>query len=145
MMNAKELRAAAERYRDLSGDIADALEGGSPHHTATYLGSLLHDLAEITTPMQSHILATVRDDDDEPVTKEWLFSIGLTRDNHRFAKFTARREQALSVGLWLVSDGWKAVLIFAEHSSANITRGLKTRGDVRRLCAVLGVEVNHAD
>lgn len=67
-----ELRSAAELYRNISADIADAMEGFC---SATELTTLLYRLAEITRPMQSHILATVTADDDEPVSREKVLAI----------------------------------------------------------------------
>jgi hypothetical protein len=46
-----ELDAAAEKIRDLSGDVADCLAGGMPHDTLTYRGSLLHELCQAALTM----------------------------------------------------------------------------------------------
>lgn len=52
-----ELRAAADRIRDLSGDVQDCLSGGMPHDTLTYRGSLLHELLEASMVLQRAYLA----------------------------------------------------------------------------------------
>lgn len=73
---------------------------------------------------------------DEP----WLRSVGGKREEHP-AKVTFSREDALPVGLWDVDDGWKAMLIHAPHAASCIVRGLKTRGQFRRLASALGIQL----
>lgn len=80
-------------------------------------------------------------DDDEPVTKDWLMSCGGIREDHP-QKVSFNRHDALSVGLWIVVDGWKAMLLHSASAASCIVRGLTTRGQVRILCKSLGIELN---
>lgn len=124
-MTPKELRAAAERYRELSSDVADALQG---FMDSSELTTLLFRLAEATAPMQSHILATVRDDDDEPVTVEWYREAGF---HNSFVDQSS-----------IVLQG--TVIVDVESLDATVCNGkpnLKTRGDVRKLCPALSIEL----
>lgn len=72
-------------------------------------------------------------DDGEAATESWLKKIGGVRDDRVTASLTFHREDAMSIGFWLVDDGWKAMLIHHEHAASCIVRGLKTRGEIRRL------------
>ena len=56
----------------------------------------------------------------------------------------ACRDDALPIGLWSVHDGFKAMLVHHPNAATCMVRGLKTRGDVRRLCAALGVPLTDA-
>ena len=79
-------------------------------------------------------------DSDEPLTKEWLRSVGGSQDAHP-AKITFYRDDAMPIGLWLVDDGWKAMLIHKQDWSSTIVRGRKTRGDLRRLSVALAIQL----
>ena len=61
-MTAKELRQAAENVLGIVND--------PPGWTAKIIDS---------KRLASHVLATVRDDDDEPVTEEWLGTVKPSR------------------------------------------------------------------
>jgi hypothetical protein len=78
-------------------------------------------------------------DDDEPVTHAWVKTIGFAETDH-LNKMTYRRPESIDLGLWAVDGGWKAMLLITEFASSTITRGLKTRGQVRRLLSALGIE-----
>lgn len=78
-------------------------------------------------------------DENEPIDHQWLRSIGARKDDHP-QKWTFERDDNLPIGLWHVDDGWKAVLILAPNASATIVRGIKTRGQLRKLAEVLGIE-----
>jgi hypothetical protein len=60
-----EVREAAERLRELSGDVRDCLDGGMPHDTLTYRGSLLHEVMEAALVLQRHVLALGREDAEQ--------------------------------------------------------------------------------
>lgn len=70
-------------------------------------------------------------DDDEPVTAEWLESIGANSDDGLF--FTGHDAVDFELtefeGTWHVDVGWRTICL------------VETRGDVRRLLAALGIEV----
>lgn len=95
-----ELRQAAERLADR--DLGD------------YQGPTGDD-----TDMRAGIMlarAYLREHDHEPVTEEWLESVGMGME-----------VQSRSL---VLDDGENSVLI----------QPLKTRGDVRRLCKAIGIE-----
>lgn len=89
-------------------------------------------------------LAEHRADDCESVTEDWLRSVGAVHDEHPI-KWTFQRKDAMDIGLWHVYDGWKAMLLHTEHWSSCIVRGIKTRGDVRRLCAALNIPLTEQE
>jgi len=109
-MNAKELRAAAEvavmqwdnhdRHRLVAGDDVLLNSHGEPN--------------EVT--FARHILATVREDDNEPVTEEW--------------RGAATVGQSLNT-ICFISD-------IEDHPRVS---GCKTRGQFRSLCRGLGIEL----
>jgi len=76
--------------------------------------------------MAKHILAAVRDDDDEPLDSTFLLSVGaITFDNQIYwLDFTW--------GLRLNCGAWISVGTDTE---------VKTRGQLRRLCNGLGIEL----
>lgn len=75
-------------------------------------------------------------DDGEPVTAEWLESIGFYRDGvHPDDPFTCRES---SIYLSPKYDDEKLWVVFVEVYELGKS---KTRGDVRRLLAALGIEV----
>ena len=95
-MNAKELREAAQR-------LIDNVRLWEADH-------LDLDLVEIA----DHVLATVRDDDDEHVNKDWA--------HQSCCDFAAYLQcDCCDDGIWL--------------------RGIETRSEVRSLCRGLGVEL----
>lgn len=75
-------------------------------------------------------------DDDEPVTAEWLESIGFYRDGtHPDDPFTCRESALYLSPKYDDETTW---VVFVEvYEIGNI----KTRGDVRRLLTALGIEV----
>lgn len=152
-MTPKELRAAADRYRELSSDVADAMQG---FMDSSELTTLLFRLAEATAPMQSHILATVQDDDDEAVTDEWWRTLN--------AAWFASHDDGTEVCCIVVHDDTdedpdnRCLLVRADDGSFGFWeqsrkthelhsphhgkyRKLATRGDVRKLCSELGIEL----
>lgn len=80
-------------------------------------------------------------DSETPIDDEWLRSVKGRKHEWHPDKWEFYRDDALPVGLWRVDDGWKAMLIYAEHAASCIRRGLKTRGDFRKLASALGIEL----
>lgn len=74
----------------------------------------------------AHILATVHADDDEPVTEEWYRSEGF-QDRH--CDNSIELENTVIVDLWGL-----------DVTVCNAKPRIKTRGQMRRLLAALGVE-----
>lgn len=122
--------------------------------TAKELTTVAHDLTVVAQDYDvgsaaywscmkasKHILATVRDDDDEPLTPQWLTSITEMYGDHQ------------CYGWFLYhADGDGLNVAFRQlnpHASEDITVSIdphgpvpcKTRGQVRRLCAALGIEL----
>lgn len=88
--------------------------------------------------------AYLADSDPTPITPNWLKSVGAVKEDHP-SKWAFHREDALDVGLWLVDDGWKAMLIHHPDHQSCLVRGLETRGDVRLLCRALGIPTERKD
>ena len=108
-MNAKELREAAEsalRYDDCDDSAIDS--------TA------------------SHILATVRPDDDEPVNAAWSQDVlGAV---------------SVEVGRNLFLNKWAQVEYGSDNESDGVfNTTVKTRGEFRQLCRLLGVELKEGE
>ena len=80
-------------------------------------------------------------DDDLCVTREWLQMVGWKKEEGQPNKWNIARHDAMAIGLWIVDDGWKAMLIHNAVAQSCIVRGLKTRGDVRSLCKSLNIEL----
>ena len=109
-------------------------------HQQWTLGSWDTEYVACLTKCAAAYLAEHPADDAEPIDGPWLRSVGAVKEDHP-DKWTFRREDALDVGLWHVDDGWKAMLLYGECAASCIRRGLKTRGDVRRLAAALGIQL----
>lgn len=103
----------------------------------------------------SHILATVREDDDEPVTDVWW----RTLPKAWFADLDGEERLCLVVHDDIDEDpDNRAMLVLADDGSwgfweqdrktnelhsphHNSFRLMNTRGDVRRLCSALGIQL----
>ena len=120
-----ELRSAAERLRS----------GFEYEHCPDYWRDC--DDARL---LAAAYLSLVPADSELAIDEPWLRSVGAVKEDHP-SKWNFRREDALDVGLWLVDDGWKAMLLYGEHAASCIRRGLNSRGDVRRLAAALGIQL----
>lgn len=114
------VREAAERLRD-------AIKGNSTFRVG--------DLAAVTL----QYLAEHPADNDEPVTVEWLASVGFTIDVHQSVKVTADLFLVYRGGGWFLASGADTI-----KSAAVDLPDYKTRSDVRRLCAALGIELNES-
>lgn len=126
----KELREKADRFAK-SHEIVSALCPITGYDA-------MADAAEICRAYVAERPA----DDDEPLEKSWLFSVGGEKDYYEHPdKVHFSRHDALAIGFWSADDGWKAMLIHHENAASCIVRGLKTRGEFRRLCAVLGIRL----
>lgn len=78
-------------------------------------------------------------DSDLPIDEDWLRSVGAKKHEWHPDKWTFYRDDAMPVGLWIVDDGWKAMLIHTESAASCMVRGLKTRGDVHQLAKCLHI------
>lgn len=75
-------------------------------------------------------------DDGEALTKSWLIEQG-GKAEHNPLKVTFERGEHLALGFWECDDGWKIHLLITDYHSAQVVRGLKTRGDFRAIAAML--------
>lgn len=96
-----------------------------------------------------HILATVRPDDGEPVTAEWLKAVGFVPLTYEPAGTvgplrwpTRPDERGLS---WHPASDRPEVWVYSDTDSDGIGSAYlpdqPTRGHVRRLCACLGITI----
>lgn len=76
--------------------------------------------------------------DSGSVDEDFLSAIGGIQEDNPI-KFTFHRPDALPIGLWKVSDGWKAVVVYAEFGAMDLVRQVNTRGEFRRLAASLKI------
>lgn len=131
-MNAKELRAMAEKSRAwyTTPNIPEACHQVPDHvfytgyHLATY------------------ILATVRDDDDEPVTAEWLHSL-FWDSNSAWWYLDKTRQKVVICEHGKPADVWVASKPFAlsDVDQDSLLCEVTSRGQFRSLCRGLGIEL----
>lgn len=112
-MSAKELIEAAKRLRECHGDWR-YIEGNSTFH-------------EDVIASCDHILATIREDDDEPVTRERLESDGWFRRSIRYRHWDTQ-----------ISVIEHHPEFIAEFETGQALCRLKSMGHLRRLVAALG-------
>lgn len=159
-MSDAELRAAAAKaclqIRELSADVADTLSGShGPGDPFTYRGTLLHNLLDAALALKKawHNVAEPPDDDREPVTDRWLRSVGFAKrcgvlTGHFEIPFAGGdRDELLYLsvslpdtrpGIWCYeadSDKKEATDVIC------LGKPCDTRGELRRLCRALGVEL----
>ncbi len=135
----EEIKAAAERLiiceYDANGFVHNPI-GGKPHSQAVDG----HYVARA-------YLAEHPSDDGEPITEDWLSGLGaeffpatdyerpmyiLSSSCRRFGWELARYEEG---------DEWTAELTVNRAYHLGVSHDIKTRGDVRRLCSALGIEL----
>lgn len=137
-MSTEELRAAANRWQE-----------GNYSYSAldcdTYSDSEVADMRLLARAY----LAEHPADDAEPVTAEWLRSVGFCREMQPASSnnLTIRHGSAI-VTRWMNSDNvprW-SVRMYADETPDWVPPCIqpKTRGDVRRLCKALGIELKEA-
>lgn len=126
MATAKELRAAAELLRacystDKCNDLTPGYEQAA---------DLLSD----------HILATFRDDDDDEVTAEWVESLSPPRYWEAGREYSwPRTSLRYAMPLRCSGAGKGGFYIDRQEPTSKVMDHIKTRGDVRRLCAALNI------
>ena len=69
--------------------------------------------------------------DAEPVTAEWLESVGF--GYHK------------GLGLWFIRGVWFDLSTFEARINRVLPRQFKTRGDLRLLCKALGIELKEGE
>ena len=99
------------------------------HTSTTVATKFLRDLRDGIAAFEDEQAERV-----EPIDAEWLRRVGAVKEDHP-CKWRFDRNDALPIGLWFVSDGWKAMLVLSENCQSCIVRGLMTRGQVLDLLA----------
>ncbi len=80
-------------------------------------------------------------DEDEPVTDEWLESVGFTNDIDGCGRVWESGEGLVSL---YVMIGLNCLVECASKDEAVFVPETETRGDVRRLCSALGINLKEA-
>ena len=127
-----ELRAAAERVRRVeAGEPADQAYRAHPRRQFQQFAD--------RGLMASAWLAEHPADDDEPISPEWLRSVGFTLTDAHVRYYSNRSRPPFVVVI--ASDGR---LRLAVQNGSDVEGGdvcqKPTRGDVRRLCRALGIK-----
>ena len=103
----------------------------------------IYNATEQVLSAASKYLAEHPADDAEPVTPEWLVSVGLNNELHLGGTFYVQVFADGGVSLNCTNlDTW-----YGWYEELDLPK-CKTRRDVRRLCAALGIELgeeSHAD
>lgn len=116
-MNTNELRAAAERI----------LEGGGG-------GNMAHPVDHDAMAVARGYLAEHPADSDEPISRNWLLSVGFKAVPSDMGSTYHDHYQLNLLNLWQFNGGPWLV------NGADWME-FTTRGSVRRLCAALGLEL----
>lgn len=128
-MSAKELIEAAKRLRECHGDWR-YIEGNSTFH-------------EDVIASCDHILATVREDDDEPVTREWV-DAETPLVNRSTSPYS--RNYLIRGGVRLVASakpgGFEPCVLWCGSGNEFYEIGTPTRGEVRSMLRGLRVPFN---
>lgn len=126
-----ELREAAERLRRMRQE-SESHDGGYPANAEGRRQSLYDHAA-----LAEAYLAEHRADDAEPITEDWLRSVGFdTADNPAWVwigdNFKIARHR--------VGGRWQICYLDDNGPSTDIP-GPNTRHDLRQLCRALGIEL----
>ena len=142
-MIAKELIAAAE---SLSHEAARYFE---EYMIEDHDDPDSHGLFERIDLVTDHILATVRPDDDEPLTEDWFGAFAAKAGQYRF-EFSIGRGRSFQIDE-LHDKTWAAELLIDSHNRYGIKDDaecgfeIQTRGDFRQLCRLLGVALKESE
>lgn len=144
-MTPDKLRAARERLRKVAENMKDHDDAspisrvyawdtipGGPTYSGDREAIIAADLAEHPA------------DDETPIDREWLVSLGCKRDDwgSGTADFTVPSDDIqLEIRIWADEACGIDAIIFNHLDSGNVQICVATRGDVRRLCKALGVEL----
>jgi hypothetical protein len=137
LATARHLREIAKSHRHTEA-VSDC-----PHCSLVYAAQILEEFAEAQAALAESTRQAVEQDDQEPVTEEWLRSVGF-KD----------RKPEFEIPMWsLFADGgvcrvrridtrwdieWSN---FNRHSAATMRDENISRGDVRQLCRALGINL----
>lgn len=123
-----ELRAAAERFREYER-LADAGEGLQDYE------QIDDDIIDLARAYLASSLA----DDGEPLTMDWWKSLNSN------SRFLCKQRYTLQVeddgSFQMDADVWLEECMLFSIPLPHV----QTRGDVRRLCAALGIELKEKE
>lgn len=148
LMTDNELRAAAEK-------IADNIECASQVHwqSDSHRDDAIRNIEAGLKTLVAHPTAAP-DDADEPITEEWLRSVGFTEDEEEYGKYGLGISRRKSYGedtmtFKLIAADFPNLLeccwevrsrsIEVEEEGCLIPCEPQTRGELRRLCSALGI------
>lgn len=127
-MNAKELHRNARESLDVIA-IPNIVDNEVRYY----------QLEERVKKLAEHILATVREDDDELIDENWLFSMGALSTSASYFNIRGYLDDGHTTVQLVKMDGqWNARLV--SQSSAVNARLVKTRWQLRNLLESLGVK-----
>ena len=129
-----ELRAAAERVaKYIRKKEPDMLSVGKP------MQAFMADVRKVAAAY----LAEHPADDAEPVTEDWLLSIGFTRNKiDQVILILESKDLGRAMTYITISP---CELCIESDDGGSIWLGERTRGDVRTLCRALGVEMKEGE
>lgn len=133
-MNMHELKAAAELLERWGCDVV-ASYSLIPEYDMKAVG---HAAGDVGSWLRQHLFS------DAPVTAEWLRETwGAVQEDHP-QKMLIRRGvgtpgERMPIGMWLVDDGWKAMLIHHSYAASCLEREVNTQGQFTLLALGLGL------
>lgn len=130
-----ELRAAAEQFLD-----GGNRKGTDEFDTAVKNAQLLIECGD---KMARYILASHPADDGQAVDAGWLLSVGFSGSNGLYPLTTHAKDFTDGIAVQVVNPRLSVWFVSVGDRFGQIP-ALKTRGDVRRLCRALGIEVKEA-
>jgi hypothetical protein len=92
--------------------------------------------------------AKVPADDGEAISRDWAGSVGGVPDEgsgRSLLFFRDEMNDSLAFDLFLAVDEWRATMYSGGAKLCFWPRPITTRGDLRRLCAALGVELKEGE
>ncbi len=129
----RQAKSATTPTLDARAFVQKCMEQGDFYDRGCEEGERLHSNAidELAAELLPH-LASGQADDGEPITEDWLRSVGFKSG----LRIELGRLQFTNY------KGWNAWWAFSDMSGAiRLVNDVKTRGDLRRLCKCLGVQL----
>lgn len=136
-----ETRAAAERLRKHKQANECGLFSTSPYYEPLAFRGYLHQLDEDRELLAYTYLAEHPADDGEVLDQKWVFStFRITINGAELAERFSLKRSRKGWGVYIINE----INEYGEVMDDRLLVYTKTRGDVRRLCAALGVELKEA-
>lgn len=134
-MTPDQLRAAAERLKEF---IAQHYEYFGDNVRAGHQVQIVADIAAVL----NCVLADHHADDGVEIDEAWLRSVGFAENDMH--NLTLPHDEGQWIAIQAVNSFWDAIEIWVPPNSGALLvyreSGLE-RGDIRRLCAALGIEL----